>query len=71
MYLKIFESNTIHKSGGGLDSSIETVFLMASENQQFISSRLVKEIFTFGGDISSFVSSNVLKEMQIQKLNNK
>ena len=54
-----------------LDSSIETVFLMASENQQFISSRLVKEIFTFGGDISSFVSSNVLKEMQIQKLNNK
>ena len=54
-----------------LDSNIETVFLMASENQQFISSRLVKEIFTFGGDISSFVSSNVLKEMQIQKLNNK
>ena len=44
---------------------------MASENQQFISSRLVKEIFTFGGDISSFVSSNVLKEMQIQKLDNK
>ena len=54
-----------------LNKNIETVFLMASENQQFISSRLVKEIFTFGGDISSFVSSNVLKEMQIQKLNNK
>ena len=52
-----------------LDSNIETVFLMASENQQFISSRLVKEIFMFGGDISSFVSSNVLKEMKIQKLN--
>ena len=54
-----------------LDSNIETVFLMASENQQFISSRLVKEIFTFGGDISSFVSTNVLKEMKKQKLNNK
>ena len=52
-----------------LDSNIETVFLMASENQQFISSRLVKEIFMFGGDISSFVSSNVLKEMKLQKLN--
>ena len=50
-----------------LDSNIETVFLMASENQQFISSRLVKEIFMFGGDISSFVSSNVLKEMKLQK----
>ena len=54
-----------------LDSNIETVFLMASENQQFISSRLVKEIFTFGGDISSFVSFNVLKEMKLQKLNKK
>tara|TARA_Y100001970_G_scaffold55335_1_gene70107 strand:+ start:11610 stop:12119 length:510 start_codon:yes stop_codon:yes gene_type:complete len=53
-----------------LDSNIETVFLMASENQQFISSRLVKEIFTFGGDISSFVSANVLKEMKIQQNNN-
>ena len=52
-----------------LDSNIETVFLMASENQQFISSRLVKEIFMFGGDISSFVSSNVLKEMKLQKNN--
>ena len=52
-----------------LDSNIETVFLMASENQQFISSRLVKEIFMFSGDISSFVSSNVLKEMKLQKLN--
>jgi pantetheine-phosphate adenylyltransferase len=50
-----------------LDSNIETVFLMASENQQFISSRLVKEIFMFGGDISSFVSSNVLKEMKLQQ----
>ncbi len=47
-----------------LDSEIETVFLMASENQQFISSRLVKEIFTFGGDVSSFVSKNVLSAME-------
>tara|TARA_B100000686_G_scaffold355298_1_gene472211 strand:- start:2816 stop:3313 length:498 start_codon:yes stop_codon:yes gene_type:complete len=50
-----------------LDSEIETVFLMASENQQFISSKLVKEIFTFGGDISSFVSKNVLKAMKEKK----
>ena len=47
-----------------LDSEIETVFLMASENQQFISSRFVKEIFTFGGDVSSFVSKNVLSAME-------
>jgi pantetheine-phosphate adenylyltransferase len=38
-----------------LDPEIETVFLMASETNQFISSRFVKEIATLGGDISSFV----------------
>ncbi|MFN3075311.1 MAG: pantetheine-phosphate adenylyltransferase [Alphaproteobacteria bacterium] len=38
---------------------IETVFLMASERCQFISSRFVKEIGRLGGDISSFVSPRV------------
>ena len=38
-----------------LDSGIETVFLMASEHHQFISSRFVKEIARLGGDVSSFV----------------
>jgi pantetheine-phosphate adenylyltransferase len=42
-----------------LDSHIETVFLTASERQQFISSRFVKEIGLLGGDISSFVSPAV------------
>ena len=42
-----------------LNPSIETVFLMASESQQFIASRFVKEIALLGGDISSFVSQNV------------
>jgi pantetheine-phosphate adenylyltransferase len=38
---------------------IETVFLTASETNQFISSRFVKEISRLGGDISSFVSDHV------------
>jgi pantetheine-phosphate adenylyltransferase len=38
-----------------LDPGVETVFLMASERNQFISSRFVKEIAQLGGDISSFV----------------
>lgn len=38
-----------------LDGNIETVFLMASERHQFISSRFVKEIAQLGGDITSFV----------------
>jgi pantetheine-phosphate adenylyltransferase len=38
-----------------LTHEIETVFLMASERHQFISSRFVKEIARLGGDVSSFV----------------
>lgn len=39
-----------------LDATLETVFLMASERTQFISSRFVKEIASYGGDISDFVT---------------
>jgi pantetheine-phosphate adenylyltransferase len=46
-----------------LNPSIEIVFLMASENQQFIASRLVKEIALLGGDVSSFVPPRVLKRL--------
>jgi pantetheine-phosphate adenylyltransferase len=42
-----------------LNPEIETVFLMASERCQFISSRFVKEIGRLGGDISGFVSPRV------------
>lgn len=38
-----------------LDHEIETVFLMASETNQFISSRFVKEIARLGGDVATFV----------------
>lgn len=42
-----------------LNPDIEILFLMASENNQFIASRLVKEIAALGGDITSFVSKSV------------
>ena len=48
-----------------LRPNIETVFLMASEGEQFISSRLVKEIGSLGGDISHFVSSQVCERMML------
>jgi pantetheine-phosphate adenylyltransferase len=44
-----------------LDKSIETVFLMATETNQFISSRFVKEVAHLGGDISSFVPKLTLE----------
>jgi len=38
---------------------IETVFLMSGEAYSFISSRLVKEVFSLGGDISGLVPRSV------------
>jgi pantetheine-phosphate adenylyltransferase len=50
---------------------IETVYLMASENHQFIASRLVKEVAMLGGDITSFVPplthERVLKRIRENK----
>ncbi len=46
-----------------LDPGIETVFLMASERHQFISSRFVKDIALLGGDIRSFVPAVTLARM--------
>lgn len=42
-----------------LNPRIETLFLMASDRHQFISSRFVKEIGRLGGAISEFVSPRV------------
>ncbi len=42
-----------------LNGRVETVFLMASENHQFIASRFVKEVARLGGDIGSFVPASV------------
>jgi pantetheine-phosphate adenylyltransferase len=46
-----------------LKPDIETVFLTASEDTHFISSRFVKQIARLGGDISTFVSPNVAKHL--------
>lgn len=43
-----------------LDGSIETVFLTATEEYAYISSRLVKEIASMKGDVSQFVHPLVL-----------
>ena len=42
-----------------LDSSVETVFLMAEARHQAIASKLVKEIARLGGDVSKFVTPMV------------
>lgn len=47
-----------------LNSHVETMFLMASERNQFIASRLVKEIALLGGDVSSFIPAGVNKRIR-------
>jgi pantetheine-phosphate adenylyltransferase len=42
-----------------LRPEIETVFMMANEAYSFISSRLVKEVFSLGGDITGLVPPSV------------
>ncbi|MFI0395464.1 pantetheine-phosphate adenylyltransferase [Paracoccus jiaweipingae] len=42
-----------------LDSTVETVFLMADARRQAIASKLVKEIARLGGDVSKFVTPEV------------
>ena len=46
-----------------LNPGVETVFLMASDKHQFISSKLVKEIGRLGGDVGHFVSPGVVKRL--------
>jgi len=42
-----------------LDSSINTIFLPASEKMQLVSSKLVKEVVRLGGSAHEFASQNV------------
>ena len=42
-----------------LNPGLETVFLLANEAYSFISSRLVKEVFALGGNISGLVPPSV------------
>ncbi|MEI4470388.1 pantetheine-phosphate adenylyltransferase [Frigidibacter sp. MR17.24] len=46
-----------------LDSSIETVFLMADARRQAIASKLVKEICRLNGDVSRFVPPAVAEAL--------
>ena len=48
----------------GLKPDIETLFMMTGESYFYISSRLVKEVVGFGGDVSGLVPKSVLKRLK-------
>jgi pantetheine-phosphate adenylyltransferase len=51
-----------------LAPEIETVFLQPAGRYSFVSSRMVKEVFSFGGDLTGLVPPNVLKRLKGRKI---
>ncbi len=47
-----------------LNDQIETVFLMPSEHLSYISSSLVREVASLGGDVSKFVHREVMEALR-------
>lgn len=47
-----------------LDSSIETVFLMPSEEYSYLTSTLIKEVAGYGGNISALVPKPVTEKLR-------
>ena len=50
-----------------LNANVETLFVMTSAEHSFLSSRIVKEIAQFGGDVSQLVPPNVVPAL-LEKL---
>jgi len=46
-----------------LKPKLETFFMMTGESEFYISSRLVKEVVSLGGDVSGLVPANVLTKL--------
>jgi pantetheine-phosphate adenylyltransferase len=53
-----------------LAPEIETVFLQPAGRYSFVSSRMLKEVFSFGGEVTGLVPPNVLKRLR-NRMNNK
>ena len=51
------------------NSDVESVFFTPDEKLTFISSSMVKELASYGGDISKFVHSDIAKSLE-EKFNN-
>ncbi|MEG1929769.1 MAG: pantetheine-phosphate adenylyltransferase [Anaerovorax sp.] len=52
------------------NKDVETIFLMTSPDYSFVSSSMVKEVFTLNGDITGLVPDEVLEYMKKKLKNN-
>jgi pantetheine-phosphate adenylyltransferase len=51
-----------------LAPTVETVFLLSAQEYSYLSSRLVKEVFSYGGNIDGLVPELIVERMR-DKLN--
>ena len=49
-----------------LNPRVETVFLMPKEDYTYLSSRLVKEVFSLGGDVTGLVPEPVIARLRLR-----
>jgi pantetheine-phosphate adenylyltransferase len=47
-----------------LNPRVETVFMMPKEDYSYLSSKLVKEVFALGGDLTGLVPDRVLERLR-------
>lgn len=53
-----------------MNDNIDTVFLLTGLKYSYISSSTVKEVASYNGDISKFVTENVAKELKAKYIEN-
>lgn len=46
-----------------INQQVETVFMMTSQDLYFVSSTMIKELFLYGGDVSSYVPEAVVRRL--------
>ena len=49
-----------------LNPRVETVFMMPKEDYSYLSSRLVKEVYALGGDLTGLVPEPVLERLRLR-----
>jgi pantetheine-phosphate adenylyltransferase len=49
-----------------LNPRVETVFMMPKEDYSYLSSRLVKEVYSLGGDVTGLVPDAVLERLRLR-----
>jgi pantetheine-phosphate adenylyltransferase len=51
-----------------LDPSLETLFMMPTEQYTYVSSRLIKGVFNLGGDVSALVPPLVMQRLKAKAI---